>query len=157
MRKTAAIYARISSDPDHDELGVNRQLTDCRQLAAQRGIAVLREYVDDDRSAWNGKARPAYREMLIRTADLYVDSPPEEDVDAWPQSFAQVISAEIAAHRLTKQPVYLDQAQRFASMAVEIFWQDNPLPRASMKTGHYEAITGGDSLALALLEVAMLD
>jgi hypothetical protein len=37
-------------------------------------------------------------------------------------------------------------------MAVDIFWQDNPLPRASMKTGHYEAITGGDSLALALLD-----
>ena len=26
-------------------------------------------------------------------------------------------------------------------------------PRASKQTGHYEAITGGDSLALALLEV----
>jgi hypothetical protein len=38
-------------------------------------------------------------------------------------------------------------------MAVEIFWQDSPLPRASFKTGHYETITGADSLALALLEV----
>jgi hypothetical protein len=37
-------------------------------------------------------------------------------------------------------------------MAVELFWQDNALPRASLKTGHYEAITGGDSLALALLD-----
>jgi len=96
---------------------------------------------------------PALREMLIRIADLYVDSRPEEDVDAWPQSFAQVISTEVAAHRLTKKPMYLDQAQRFARLAVEIFWQDNPLPRASRQTGHYEAITGGDSLALALLEV----
>jgi hypothetical protein len=34
-----------------------------------------------------------------------------------------------------------------------MFWQDNPLPRASLKTGHYETITGADSLALALLEV----
>jgi len=96
---------------------------------------------------------PAYREMLIRIAGLYVDSRPEEDVDAWPQSFAQVISTEVAAHRLTKNAVYLDQAQRFARLAVEIFWQDNPLPRASKQTGHYEAITGGDSLALALLQV----
>ena len=38
-------------------------------------------------------------------------------------------------------------------MAVELFWQDNPLPRASLKTGHYETITGCDSLALALLDV----
>jgi hypothetical protein len=34
-----------------------------------------------------------------------------------------------------------------------MFWQDSPLPRASLKTGHYETITGADSLALALLEV----
>jgi hypothetical protein len=38
-------------------------------------------------------------------------------------------------------------------MAVDLYWQDNPLPRASLKTGHYETITGCDSLALALLEV----
>ena len=35
----------------------------------------------------------------------------------------------------------------------DIFWQDKPLPRASMHTGHYETITGADSLALALLEL----
>ena len=57
------------------------------------------------------------------------------------------------AHRFTRKQVYLDQAVRFAQMAVEIFWQDNPLPRASKQTGHYETITGCDSLALALLEV----
>jgi hypothetical protein len=96
---------------------------------------------------------PAYCEMLIKTADLYLNSQPDEDVDAWPQSFAHVISAQVAAYRLTKKPIYLDEARRFARMAVEIFWQENPLPRASKQTGHYEAITGGDSLALALLEV----
>jgi hypothetical protein len=74
-------------------------------------------------------------------------------VDAWPQSFAHVISTQVAAHRLTKKAVFLDQAREFAGMAVDVFWQDNPLPRASKHTGHYEAITGADSLALALLEV----
>jgi len=38
-------------------------------------------------------------------------------------------------------------------MAIELFFQDNPLPRASLKTGHYESITGADTLALALVEV----
>lgn len=38
-------------------------------------------------------------------------------------------------------------------MAIELFFQDRPLPRASLKTGHYETITGGDTLALALIEV----
>jgi hypothetical protein len=97
--------------------------------------------------------KPAYRDRLVEIAGLYLNSRPEEDVDAWPQSFAHAISAEVAAYRFTKKQVYLDQARTFARMAVEIFWQDNPLPRASKQTGHYETITGADSLALALLEV----
>ena len=96
---------------------------------------------------------PAYRETLIAFADAYLGSRPEEDVDAWPMSFAHAISAQVAAWRFTKKTSYLEQARAFAQMAVEFFWQDNPLPRASLKTGHYETITGCDSLALALLEV----
>lgn len=95
----------------------------------------------------------AYRELLIAIADQYLGASPEEDVDAWPMSFAHAISAQLAAYRFTKRPVYLDQAHTFAQMGVEIFWQDKPLPRASKHTGHYETITGCDSLALALLEI----
>ena len=97
--------------------------------------------------------KEAYRDTLINIADGYVNSQPEEDVDAWPMSFAHAISTEVAAYRITKKPIYLEQARRLARMAVEIFWQDKPLPRASKQTGHYETITGADSLALALLEV----
>ena len=61
---SAAVYARISSDPTHTELGVTRQLEDCRRLAAQHDLTVVDEYVDDDRSAWSGKPRPAYRRLL---------------------------------------------------------------------------------------------
>jgi uncharacterized protein YyaL (SSP411 family) len=96
---------------------------------------------------------PAYQELLMAIADQYLGARPEEDVDAWPMSFAHAISAEVAAYRFTKKSVYLDQARTFARVAVEIFWQDKPLPRASMHTGHYETITGADSLALALLDV----
>jgi hypothetical protein len=94
-----------------------------------------------------------FRDLALAVADAYVDSLPAEDVDVWPMSFAHVISAEAAAYRLTKDSVYLEQACRFARMAVDMFWQDSPLPRASLKTDHYETITGADSLALALLEV----
>jgi hypothetical protein len=95
----------------------------------------------------------AYRDLVVRIADAYLRSRPDEDVDAWPMTFAHAISTEIAAWRFTQRPGYLDQARESARMAVDIFWQDNPLPRASMKTGHYETITGADSLALALLEL----
>jgi Periplasmic pectate lyase len=95
----------------------------------------------------------AYRELIMRYADRYADSRPEENVDAWPMSFGHAISTQVAAYKLSRQAKYLTQAQRLARMAVAIFWQDNPLPRASMHTGHYETITGADTLALGLLEV----
>lgn len=98
-------------------------------------------------------SRPEYRHCIIQIAEQYLDARPEEDVDAWPLSFAHAISAEVAAYRFTKRPAFLDGARRSAKMAVQIFWQDHPLPRASMQTGHYETITGADSLALALLQV----
>ena len=97
--------------------------------------------------------KPAYKDAIVAIADKYANSLPEEDLDAWPMAFAHAISTQVAAYRLTEQPVYRAQAQRLARMAVELYWQDNPLPRASLKTGHYEAITGADSLALSLLEV----
>jgi len=97
--------------------------------------------------------KQVYRDLVIAVADAYVDALPDEDVDVWPMSFGHIISAEIVAYKFTSNPVYLEQACRFARMAVDMFWQDNPLPKASFKTGHYETITGADSLALALLEV----
>ena len=64
MPTASAIYARISQDRDGDGLGVTRQLEDCRAEAQRRGWAVAEEYVDDDVSAYSGKARPAYRRLL---------------------------------------------------------------------------------------------
>jgi hypothetical protein len=97
--------------------------------------------------------KKAFRDLVIAVADAYVGALPDEDVDVWPMSFAHIISAQVAAYKFTKRDVYLEQACRFARMAVDIFWQDNPLPKASFKTDHYETISGADSLALALLEV----
>ncbi|WP_427018613.1 recombinase family protein [Pseudarthrobacter sp. P1] len=60
----AAIYCRISSDREGAGLGVQRQEQDCRELAASLGWQVTRVYTDNDISAYSGKRRPAYREML---------------------------------------------------------------------------------------------
>lgn len=59
MRR-AFIYCRISRDAAHDELGVTRQEDDCRALCASQGIEVAEVFVDDDRSAYTGKPRPAF-------------------------------------------------------------------------------------------------
>ncbi|MEB0267695.1 recombinase family protein [Cryobacterium sp. 10I5] len=62
--RSAAIYARISSDQTGERLGVQRQLEDCRKLAAEKGWPVVGEYIDNDISAFKGKARPEYERML---------------------------------------------------------------------------------------------
>ena len=69
LPRAAAIYARISSDQDGRALGVQRQVEDCRKLAAQLGWAVAEEYVDNDLSAYSGKQRPAYQRMLADLRD----------------------------------------------------------------------------------------
>ena len=72
------IYCRISQDrkprPEDEGtrrertgagLGVERQEEDCRVLAARLGWTVVAPaLVDNDVSAYSGKARPAYRELL---------------------------------------------------------------------------------------------
>lgn len=71
---TAAIYARISSDRDGDNLGVRRQLDDCEALAQRKGWVVGERYVDDDVSAYGGHVRPAYRRMLDDVSAGLVDA-----------------------------------------------------------------------------------
>jgi site-specific DNA recombinase len=77
----AGIYARISHDPAGDQLGVTRQLADCRALAASRGWPVAAEYIDDDRSAYSGRPRPEYRRLLTDLAEGYVNAVIVYDLD----------------------------------------------------------------------------
>ncbi|MHC3392109.1 recombinase family protein [Streptomyces lavendulocolor] len=63
------IYARISEDREGAGLGVQRQNEDCHELAAQLSTRdveyrVVREYADNDLSAYSGKPRPDYLAML---------------------------------------------------------------------------------------------
>jgi hypothetical protein len=40
-----------------------------------------------------------------------------------------------------------------ADFAVKHFFNQGPLPRASLKSSHYDATTGADTLALGLVEL----
>lgn len=60
----AAIYTRISRDRAGAGLGVDRQETDCRELADRLGWTVAAVYTDNDLSAYSGKPRPGYLAML---------------------------------------------------------------------------------------------
>jgi len=67
IAKAAAIYTRISQDDAGLGLGVQRQESACRELAAKRGWEVAEVYQDNDLSAYKGSRRPEYERML---ADL---------------------------------------------------------------------------------------
>ena len=60
----AAIYCRISEDRVGAGLGVERQRQDCEAMAATRGWHVAGVYTDNDISAYSGKPRPQYRQLI---------------------------------------------------------------------------------------------
>ncbi|MDX3398463.1 recombinase family protein [Streptomyces sp. ME01-18h] len=60
----ACIYCRMSEDREGGGLGIDRQREDCDALAAQLGLTVVRTYTDNDLSAYSGKPRPGYQQML---------------------------------------------------------------------------------------------
>ncbi|WP_455834790.1 recombinase family protein [Pseudarthrobacter siccitolerans] len=64
MTTRAAIYCRISKDREGAGLGVQRQEQDCREVAARLGWHVAHVFVDNDISAYSGKVRPQYRQLL---------------------------------------------------------------------------------------------
>ena len=62
----AGIYLRQSSDPNNDQLGVDRQREDCVKLCEAKGWGWA-EYCDNDTSATRRKPRPAYRQTVSYT------------------------------------------------------------------------------------------
>ncbi|MGC1732681.1 MAG: recombinase family protein, partial [Pseudonocardiaceae bacterium] len=64
MSRSAAIYCRISRDRVGAGLGVDRQRTDCQELAARLDWSVVAVHTDNDLSAYNGKRRPGYQALL---------------------------------------------------------------------------------------------
>jgi site-specific DNA recombinase len=69
-----AIYCRISRDRIGAGLGVERQVQDCRELAARLGLTVAEVFIDNDISASGKKKRPEYDRMLADIAAGRVDA-----------------------------------------------------------------------------------
>ncbi|HZQ30641.1 MAG TPA: recombinase family protein, partial [Mycobacterium sp.] len=76
----AACYCRISSDPKDKRQGVQRQRQDTTALCEIKGWAPAGFYIDNDRSASNGKQRPEWDRLL---ADVKAGK--IEAIAAWDQ------------------------------------------------------------------------
>ncbi len=120
-------------------------LGDARATTAQIGMMCVSRYE-------NG-GRKDFLPLITAAADQYLDSLPPTDADVWPMTLGHAISLELAAWRHTAKPEYMARARKLGEWSVEHFWGKNALPRASLKTDHYETVTGADSLALALMEL----
>ena len=64
MRTRTAVYCRISDDRHGKRAGVERQEAECRDKAGRLNWDVLEVFVDNDKSAYSGKARPRYLQMI---------------------------------------------------------------------------------------------
>ncbi len=73
MGQRAGIYCRISDDRAGQGLGVQRQRDDCYALATSRGWEIVRTFTDNDVSAYSGKPRPGYLQMLDAVRAREVD------------------------------------------------------------------------------------
>jgi DNA invertase Pin-like site-specific DNA recombinase len=63
-RPRAVIYTRISQDQTGEQAGVGRQYDECLRKAEALNLDVVKHYSDPDISAYTGKRRPAFEEML---------------------------------------------------------------------------------------------
>ena len=104
-------------------------------------------------SRYENTGRVCYRGLITAAADAYMDSLPSDDSDAWPMTFGHAIGLEQAAYRATSQEKYYKRAFNLGEIAMEKFFGDSSLPRASLKSNHYESITGADTLVMALVDL----
>ncbi len=95
----------------------------------------------------------AYRSAILREAELYRTQEVNWSQPVWPGTLGAAVWLMLNAHELTGEEKYLTAADRFARKGVEMFLDDAPLPKASHEHGHYEAVTNGDTLMMALLKL----
>lgn len=93
------------------------------------------------------------RRLILEAAEAYLTADPPRDRDLYPGVFGEVIGLLVRAHSWTREEKYLRRADELAHRALETFFGEKPLPRASSRSEHYEAITRADTLALSLLEL----
>jgi hypothetical protein len=95
-----------------------------------------------------------YRKLILDTAARYLESEPDTGVPLHPGTFGNLIFLMLGAHEMTGQDQYLHCAHRYANVSIDLFVGDgSPLPKATTAHDHYEAITLGDTMMIALLQL----
>jgi len=102
----------------------------------------------------HGELAAKYKSLILTAADLYLKSEPDREQVLNPGAFASAMELLLNANKLSGQNKYLERADHFGWLGVELFLGDGlPLPKATNKHSHYEAITGGPEFMQMLLEL----
>ena len=94
-----------------------------------------------------------YKNLVLQTARRYLTSFPDPKIEIFPQAYGEAIALLLGAYRLEKSPEFLEAAKGLGVLAQEKFFDGSALPRASTRVSHYESITRGHTLAMALLDL----
>ena len=99
------------------------------------------------------------KDLVVKSALRFtaMDLPDPDSTDLQPKAFGQAIMTLLNGYRLSGQSDILLKAYEMANFAISVFWnKGSSLPRASTGVDHFEAITCGDTVVLALFELSML-
>ncbi len=117
-------------------------------LCYQRYSSLNAEYAD---------LAQKYRALMLVAANKYLESSPDTSQLLKPDVFSSVIELMLNSYETTGAEVYLDRANYFGQLGVKIFLPDGyPLPRATNKHNHYEAMTGGPDFMYELLKIHLV-
>lgn len=95
-----------------------------------------------------------YKALALNAAKRYLNVEPIAETTLYPGTFGDAIFLMLTTYEITSQAKYLERAEHFAQQAIKFFFDDScPLPKASSKHEHYEAITRSDTLMMSLLKL----
>jgi len=95
-----------------------------------------------------------YRQLVLDAAKLYLEKEPEIEHALHPGALGHVVYLMLNAHELTGDKRYLERADYYGRRSLDLFFDESsPLPKATSKHDHYEAVTGSDTLMMAMLKL----
>jgi len=100
-----------------------------------------------------GQIKDGYQRLIIACARRYLKSDPPPKAIQKPGMIGDIVLVMTAAYELSADKRYLDRADYFAALGMAKFLDISPVPRAAVGFDHYEAITRGDTMMMALLKL----
>ncbi|MFP4058019.1 MAG: hypothetical protein ACLF0G_14215 [Candidatus Brocadiia bacterium] len=163
-RRTDAVYLRLDHAPaapdggfltrvNTDTLGLYQPGAYTRAWATAYGQSTHADAALLCLQRYRQVRLEGYARLFRQAAGVYLDCEPDPEVVLHPGVMGQVIELMLQAWRTSGEERYRSRAHHFARHALATFFEGSPLPRATSRHDHYEAITRADTLAMALLDL----